>query len=403
MRPVVHLLPLLLPCALPAQSGWSAPVVETTLNSTASDLHADLSFDGLTLHLASFRSNNWELYVATRASRTQPWGAPVLIPELADPAVDAGPELRTDGLELFFDSSRPGGLGGSDIWRAVRTSTSVPWGVPTPVTELNTSNAEASPSLTADGLTVFFISNRAGGPGQSDVWMAQRVNYTSPFSTPVPVPQVNSPLSDRDPEVSPDGLTLVHVTTDMTTQRSDLAVSRRTNPAGAFGAPVFITELRSPQVTLAPTLDWKQNEMLFSRLVSNTQGYDFYSTRFEGLTVESFITATSLKTLYYRDSGSPGALYVGALSLGTTPGIQIGTRTIPLNADVLFQVSLSGMPGLASNFVGLLDAGGEATATLRVPFPELNGLRFFAGFLTLDGAAPFLVKTISNAVELEVY
>jgi hypothetical protein len=400
---LTHLLPLLLPCALHAQSGWTPPVVETTLNSTASDLHADLSADGLTLHLASFRSANWEIYVSRRTAPGAPWSTPVLVQELSDPAVDSGPSLRGDGLEILFDSTRAGGLGGADIWRATRPNTTSPWSVPTPVTELNGPSTEASPSMTSDGLTVFFISDRPGGPGQSDVWTAQRLSYTSPFSTPVPVSQVSSTLSDRDPAVSPDGLTLVHITTDPATQKTDIAVSRRTIATAAFGAPVFIAELRSTQVTLAPTLNWKGNEMFFSRLVSNTQSYDIHSTRFEGLTAESFVTATSLKTLYYRDSSSPGALYVGALALGTTPGIQIGARTIPLNADVLFRLSLSGLPGLQTNFIGTLDRSGETTAQLRVPFPELNGLKFFAGFLTLDAAAPFLVKTISNAVGLEVY
>ena len=56
------------PSLAQAQSLWSAPIFEPTLNTTASDTAPDLSADGLTLHLGSFASGNWEVYSATRVT-----------------------------------------------------------------------------------------------------------------------------------------------------------------------------------------------------------------------------------------------------------------------------------------------------------------------------------------------
>ncbi len=42
---------------------------------------------------------------------------------------DARPNVRRDGLEIVWDSTRFGGLGGPDIWTATRSSTDEPWGV----------------------------------------------------------------------------------------------------------------------------------------------------------------------------------------------------------------------------------------------------------------------------------
>jgi hypothetical protein len=405
MKPTTTLLTLaILTPNLVAQSGWSAPVVVPELNTTTSDLGADLSFDGLTMYMAkSLGTVNWDIYVSTRASVTQPWSTPVLEAVLSDPtAVDAGPCLRVDGLEILFDSSRAGGTGGADIWRATRASTGSPWNAPTPVPELNTTDAETSPSLTGDGLTVYFITNRIGGPGQSDIWTATRPNLQSPFGPATPVMELSNAGADRDPSISFDGLTMVSIASVSSSSRtSDLFVARRTNPSAPFSTPVVIAELQSTMFTLAPTLSYNGNEMYFSRLFTSGS-YEHMYTKFEGLTAVGYATPTQSRSLAYRDSGAPFQVYVGALSLGTSPGIALGTRTIPLNPDVLFLNSIGGIPGVATGFAGALDANGQAGGAITMPFPQLLGLHLFAGFLTIDLNAPFGVRTISNAIEIEV-
>jgi hypothetical protein len=106
-----------------SQSGSSTPVLETTLNSPASDTGGSLSLDGLTLHFASMRSGSWQIWSATRATPYSPWGAPTEETALAASGVNEGPFLSASGLEIIFGTSAPGGSGGTDIVRATCATT----------------------------------------------------------------------------------------------------------------------------------------------------------------------------------------------------------------------------------------------------------------------------------------
>jgi hypothetical protein len=87
----------------------------------------------------------------------------------------------------------------------------------------------------------------------------------------------------------------------------------------------------------------------------------------------------------------------------TTPGIQFGTRTLPLNADALLGVSIGGVPPLLNGYQGVLDPDGIASGSITFNgFPQLVGLRFVTAFVVLDVTAPFGMKTISNALATEV-
>jgi hypothetical protein len=60
-----------------------------------------------------------DLWLATRPTTNDPWGEPVnLGPTVNGPARDAGPSLSIDGRTLYFNSDRPGGIGDNDLWQA---------------------------------------------------------------------------------------------------------------------------------------------------------------------------------------------------------------------------------------------------------------------------------------------
>ena len=52
---------------------------------------------------------------------------PSLIPELSSSGTDNRPNLRSDGLEIFFYSDRTGSLGSTDIWTSTRATVTAPW------------------------------------------------------------------------------------------------------------------------------------------------------------------------------------------------------------------------------------------------------------------------------------
>jgi hypothetical protein len=53
-----------------------------------------------------------------------------VVTELNSAAADLRPNVRKDGLEIVFDSNRPGTLGGFDIYSATRESVDDPWSAP---------------------------------------------------------------------------------------------------------------------------------------------------------------------------------------------------------------------------------------------------------------------------------
>jgi hypothetical protein len=93
-------------------------------------------------------------------------------PAVNSEADDCFATVSSDQLELYlFDVTilRPGGLGGMDIWMTRRSSVSEAWGeAVNPGAPINSEYDDVKPSLSADGLTLYFGSNRPGGHvGQS--------------------------------------------------------------------------------------------------------------------------------------------------------------------------------------------------------------------------------------------
>ena len=87
---------------------------------------------------------------------------------------DYRPNLRKDGLEIVFDSDRPGGVGATDVYSSTRASLHSRWDEAWLVTQggVNSKAGESRASLSADGSTLYFGSSRNGG--QSDIFSATR-------------------------------------------------------------------------------------------------------------------------------------------------------------------------------------------------------------------------------------
>jgi Tol biopolymer transport system component len=131
---------------------------------------------------------------------------------------DVGTWMSPDGLELYFNSNRPGGYGGLDIYVARRATTSDPWGDPVnlgPV--VNSAYNENDVSLSPDGLLLFFDDGldapRPGGYGGADMWMARRTSLSDPWQAPLNLgPKVNGSAHDGGARIFPDGSTLYFTT-----------------------------------------------------------------------------------------------------------------------------------------------------------------------------------------------
>jgi hypothetical protein len=152
--------------------GWAAPAnLGCTVNSASGEASPYL-LDG-ELYFSSGRAGNDDIYVSPFDGTS--FGAPVLASGLNSGANDSRPNLRRDGLELFFDSNRAGGIGGVDVWTSTRASESDPWSPPTnPGNAVNSTANDLRPSLSWGGKTLYFGSTRAGGEGSQDLFVSTR-------------------------------------------------------------------------------------------------------------------------------------------------------------------------------------------------------------------------------------
>jgi hypothetical protein len=87
---------------------------------------------------------------------------------------------RRDGLEIFFDSNRPGSLGGSaDLYVSTRECTTCPWAAPVNLgPAVNSAAVDGGASLSFDGTELYFMSNRPGGAGGQDIYVIERRRLT---------------------------------------------------------------------------------------------------------------------------------------------------------------------------------------------------------------------------------
>jgi Tol biopolymer transport system component len=98
-----------------------------------------------------------------------------LVPGLNTDRNDARPNLRSDGLEIVFDSDRTGTLGGPDIYAATRAKVTDPWSTPTNLgAPINSPAGETRASLSWDGTSLYFGSGRPGIEGVADIFVATR-------------------------------------------------------------------------------------------------------------------------------------------------------------------------------------------------------------------------------------
>jgi hypothetical protein len=235
----------------------------------ARDRGPTLSSDGLTLISFSNRRGQDDLFFATRASLTSPWSEPVGLDALNTPDDEVFPALSGDGLSLFFSdtfvqaSTRPGNLGGADLWVSMRPSLESDW--PSPVNLgpiINGTFSDTEPAVSSDGRTLLFSSLdrpenlREGRSPRYDLWMSTRTDPTSATGWTPPVhlgPVVNSVYNDLRPSLSRDSLALYFVSDRPSPGRPELFcvdgrcfplnniwVSKRNSTSEPFGPPVSL-------------------------------------------------------------------------------------------------------------------------------------------------------------------
>lgn len=194
---------------------FGAPTLLDNLCTTdRQEDRASLTSDEKMLVLASDRAPNGkaDIYLITRNATTDVFGTP-LQDHLGD--VNSGgasnhdPFLTANGLKLYLSPDPPGPTL-QQIAFTTRTDVNSNFAAPVSVPGINNvaGAANADPAVSLDERIIVFSSDRTGGLGQLDLWYATRQSLTQPFSAPVRMPNVNSSTDDGDPMISADGCEL---------------------------------------------------------------------------------------------------------------------------------------------------------------------------------------------------
>ncbi|MDA1005341.1 MAG: hypothetical protein O3A87_02510, partial [Verrucomicrobia bacterium] len=170
----------------------TGPGVADPVNQPDRQLEAAFSPNGTMMVLVRWggeaeEDKDADLYLSQWDGRS--WSHPEPLSAINSPANDRGPAFSPDGRYLYFASDREGGEGGSDLyvarWDLNNWTGPVALGAP-----LNTAADEFGPAPSADGSRLYFSSNRDGNG--EDIFVAQAVE-----------PPAAEPAPDQDPVAIP--------------------------------------------------------------------------------------------------------------------------------------------------------------------------------------------------------
>ena len=199
------------------EDDWGMPInLGPPLNSSHHEEPQCISADGLELYIDSTRpggSGGEDLWVAKRDSKEDTWETPInLGPIVNSPTHDYGAWISADGLELHYNSTRDGGFGTHDLYVTRRATKDDEWGMPINLgAEVNGSASDVYPTISDNGLWLLFSDHpegapRSGGFGGGDIWMSTRATIHDPWGEPFNLgPVVNGPAWDGIPRISHDG------------------------------------------------------------------------------------------------------------------------------------------------------------------------------------------------------
>jgi len=199
------------------------------------------------------------------------FGEPVnLGPTVNSPSWDSGPRISADGLSLFFQSDRPDGLGNFDLWMATREAIDETWGEPVNLgSNINSPNDEASAAISPNGLELYF--QRSIGTWEHYILVSKRSSKDAPWSPAEYLDQPINPGPSIHPELSSDGLSLYFCSNDFRgggLGRYDIWVSTKEtserNPEGSWSEPVNLgSNVNSPKHEYSPSISSDGRILMF--------------------------------------------------------------------------------------------------------------------------------------------
>ncbi len=184
---------------------WQKPTCMTELSTVGNDAVIALSPDGSQLFVFKFEGDNGDIYVSKREHGK--YSTPVkLAGDVNSRSWEGSVCLSTDQKNLFFASSRPGGLGGKDLYVATRNEDGS-WGnVKNLGDKINTKYDEDAPFISPDGRVLVFSSEGHNSIGDFDLFIS---DWDAATNSWLPPKNLGYPINTTDDDLfyvlSPDG------------------------------------------------------------------------------------------------------------------------------------------------------------------------------------------------------
>ena len=208
-----------------------------------------LSSDELAIYFGGhLAGKDYNLYVAHRNSLAAAFGIPNTLVAENSATADDNPSVSSDGLTLWFASNRIANQP-YHLYVATRSSVLADFGSPGLAATVNAADVtatDAQPFITTDNKELWFVSSRLPNVGGLDIWHAGSVS--TGFAPPSPEAELSSQASDYYPTLSADRLTIYFASTRSASGVKggfDIWSSHRSTVSDGFPAPTLVDELNT--------------------------------------------------------------------------------------------------------------------------------------------------------------
>ncbi|WP_342084288.1 OmpA family protein [Dyadobacter sp. OTU695] len=178
---------------------WDIPEeISKSINTTNNEGTCTVSADGRTLVFTACNRpdghGSCDLYISHKEGKE--WSQPLNLGQQVNSREwESQPSLSADGHTLYFASDRKGGVGKRDIW-VTRLDDKKQWTAPKNLgTIINTTDDENAPFIHANGRTLFYSSNGLPGMGGFDIFITQKIDTA--WALPVNIGYPINTVSDQ--------------------------------------------------------------------------------------------------------------------------------------------------------------------------------------------------------------
>ena len=147
----------------------------------------------------------------SRIDKKSKWSTPVPVEGINTEFEEGTPSFSSDYKELYFTRCEVGKREKKGCMIMYTKKNGDKWSDPKNIGLLPDSLVAAHPSISKDGLTLYFVSDLAGGFGKKDIWKVTRLRAGDAWSKPVNLgPDINTAGDELFPYIREDGHYIFH-------------------------------------------------------------------------------------------------------------------------------------------------------------------------------------------------